>query len=57
MVSAFCKHVAAFDVDIAFCFLAALFLFLVLYAQQYFDIDHLVEVSCDAIELTGHVVA
>lgn len=50
-VSAFCKQVIAFDMDIAFCPLAFFFLFLLFDSQQHFDIDHLIKMSRDAIEL------
>jgi hypothetical protein len=45
------KHVAAFDVDVAFGTLPS-FLFLLLFnGEQNLDIYHLIEVAHDAIEL------
>jgi hypothetical protein len=43
------EHIATFDVDIALCFLTALFLSLVLNAKQHLHINHLIEMSGDAV--------
>ena len=47
---AFSKQLDALDVNIAFGLLPTFFLLEVLQRQQYFDIDHLIEVPFDAIQ-------
>ncbi len=48
-VGAFCKHVTAFDVNVAFGALPS-FLFLLFFdGEKHFDIDYLVKVAGDSI--------
>ena len=49
------KHVVAFDMDIAFCALPALFFLLFFYGEQDFYVHDLVKVSHDAVQFFGHV--
>jgi len=51
------KHVGALDVNIAFGALAQVFLSLLFYGEQHFDIDHLVKMSLDPVKLGGYVTA
>ncbi len=48
-VRTFGEHVVALHMDIALSTLAAIFFLFVFDAQQHLDIDHLVEMSGDAI--------
>ena len=48
-VRTLCKHVAAFDVDIALGTLPSLFFLLLLHGEEYLDIDYLVKVPHDSI--------
>jgi hypothetical protein len=56
-MGAFGKHVAAFDVDIAFSALASFFFFLFLNRQQYFYIHHLIEMPGDPVQLACHITS
>ena len=51
------EQIAAFDMDIAFSSLPALFLFLLFDAEDHSHIDHLVEMPLDAIEFLGDIAA
>jgi hypothetical protein len=48
-MGAFGKHVASFDMDVAFGSLSSFLFLLFLYGQQHFDIDYLVKVAGDSI--------
>ena len=54
-VGAFGKHVGAFDMDVAFCALTAIFFFLFFDREQNFDIHTLVKVPRYSIKLAGNV--
>ena len=51
------KQIVAFNMDIAFGSLPALFLFLLFDTQDHAHIDHLVEMTVDAIEFLGDIAA
>jgi hypothetical protein len=56
-VGTFCKHVASFDMNIAFSTLPS-FLFLLFFnGQQYFDINYLVKVAGYSIQLGRDVIS
>jgi hypothetical protein len=57
LMGAFCKHVAAFDMDIALCALPSLLFLLFLDGQEHFDIDNLVKVAGNAIKLGRYVTS
>jgi hypothetical protein len=57
LVGALGKHIVAFDMDVAFSALPALFLFLLFDSEQDLYVDDLVKVPHDAIQLFGHVTA
>jgi hypothetical protein len=51
------KHIVAFDMDIAFGALPALFFLLLFYCEQYFYVHDLIKVARDAFQFFGHVTA
>jgi hypothetical protein len=54
---AFCKHIAAFDVDIALGTLPSLLFLLFFHREKHFDIDNLVKVAGNSIKLGRNVTA
>ena len=56
-VGAFGKQVVALHMDIAFRSLPLFLLLLLLYRQQYLDVDNLVKMAGDPVQLGGDVVA
>jgi hypothetical protein len=57
LMRTFGKHVAAFDMDIAFGALPSFLLLLFFHRQQHLDIDYLVKVANDSIKLGRDVTA
>jgi hypothetical protein len=55
LVGALREHIVAFDMDIAFGALPALFFLLLFYREQDFYIHDLVKVAHDAVQFFGHV--
>ena len=53
----FSKKIIAFDVNVAFSALAFFLLFLLFNGEQYFDIDHLVKMSSDAVQFACDIAA
>jgi len=54
---AFCKHVAAFDMNIALGALPSLLFLLFFHREKHFDINNLVKVAGDSIKLGRDVTA